>query len=56
MKKKLVIIGTYLPGYKAGGPVLSIANLIDCLGDAWELNFLKVERQIEMKNDKIQMW
>lgn len=40
MKKILVIIGTYLPGYKAGGPVLSIANLIDDLGDEYEFHVL----------------
>ena len=40
MKKILVIIGTYLPGYKAGGPVLSIANLIDYLGDEYEFSVL----------------
>lgn len=40
MKKILVIIGTYLPGYKAGGPVLSIANLIDYLGDEYEFYVL----------------
>lgn len=36
MKKILVVIGTYLPGYKAGGPVLSIANLIEYLGTEYE--------------------
>ena len=35
-----MIIGTYLPGYKAGGLVLSIANLIDCLGDEYEFSVL----------------
>lgn len=36
MKKVLIVIGTYLPGYKAGGPVLSIANLIEYLGTEYE--------------------
>lgn len=36
MKKILIVIGTYLPGYKAGGPVLSIANLIEYLGTEYE--------------------
>lgn len=40
MKKILVIIGTYLPGYKAGGLVLSIENLIDYLGDEYEFSVL----------------
>lgn len=36
MKKILIVIGTYLPGYKAGGPVLSIANLVEYLGAEYE--------------------
>lgn len=40
MKKILVIIGTYLPGYKAGGPVLSIANIIEYLGTEYEFHVL----------------
>lgn len=32
MKKVLVVIGAYLPGFKAGGPVRSIANLVAGLG------------------------
>ncbi len=28
----LVLVGTYLPGYKAGGPIRSIANLVAALG------------------------
>lgn len=40
MKKILVVIGTYLPGYKAGGPVLSIANLIEYLGTEYEFHVL----------------
>ena len=36
MKKILIVITTYLPGYQAGGPVLSVANLIEYLGDEYE--------------------
>jgi glycosyltransferase involved in cell wall biosynthesis len=31
--KIAIIIGTYLPGYRAGGPVRSISNLVESLGD-----------------------
>jgi len=32
-KKKIVLIfvGTYIPGYKAGGPIQSIKNLVEHL-------------------------
>lgn len=33
----LILVGTYLPGFRGGGPIQSIANLIDWLGD--EINF-----------------
>lgn len=33
----LVFVGWYLPGYKAGGPIRSVANLVESLGD--EFNF-----------------
>ena len=36
-KDILIIMGRYLPGYKDGGPVRSIKNLVDYLGD--EYNF-----------------
>jgi len=29
----LVFVSFYLPGYKAGGPVRSIANIVDHLND-----------------------
>lgn len=43
MKKKiLVFVGHYLPGYKSGGPLRSIVNLIDHLSD--DFDFLVVTR------------
>jgi glycosyltransferase involved in cell wall biosynthesis len=38
----LVLLDYYLPGFKAGGPVRSIANLVDALGD--ELDFRIITR------------
>lgn len=37
MKKILILMGRYLPGYKDGGPIRTIINVTDALGD--EYNF-----------------
>lgn len=44
MRKILIIMGRYLPGYKDGGPVRSIKNLIDRLGDEYDFHILTVDR------------
>lgn len=44
MKKILIITGRYLPGYKDGGPVRSIINLTDYLGDEYEFFILTCDR------------
>lgn len=44
MKKILIITGRYLPGYKDGGPVRSIKNLTDYLGDEYEFRILTCDR------------
>lgn len=36
----LIFVSRYLPGYKSGGPIRSIANIVESLGD--EFNFLIV--------------
>ncbi len=33
MKKILILMGHYLPGYKDGGPLRTIANVVETLGD-----------------------
>jgi glycosyltransferase involved in cell wall biosynthesis len=38
MKKILVFIDWYLPGYKAGGPVRSMANMIACLKENYQFH------------------
>ncbi len=35
-KKILIFIDWFLPGYKAGGPVRSMANMVEYLGDRYE--------------------
>jgi len=46
----LVFLDYYLPGYKAGGPLRSIANLIDHLGD--EYIFKIVTRDRDLGDDR----
>lgn len=45
-KKKIVLIlvGTYIPGYKAGGPIQSIKNLVDCLSNDFEFKIITSDR------------
>lgn len=43
-QKILIIMGRYLPGYKDGGPVRSIKNLTDYLGDEYEFRILTCDR------------
>lgn len=42
--KILIIMGRYLPGYKDGGPVRSIKNLTDYLGEEYEFQILTCDR------------
>lgn len=43
-RKILIIMGRYLPGYKDGGPVRTIKNLTDYLGDEYEFRILTCDR------------
>lgn len=36
MRKILILAGRYLPGYKDGGPLRTLINLTDALGDEYE--------------------
>ena len=44
LPRVLILTGAYLPGYKAGGPIRSIANLVDALGDRFELRVITYDR------------
>lgn len=46
LRKKVILIitGRYLPGYKDGGPVRSIKNLVDCLGEEYQFRILTCDR------------
>ncbi len=43
-RRILILVGRYLPGYKDGGPVRSIKNLTDALGDEYEFRILTCDR------------
>ena len=49
-KRILIFIDWFLPGYKAGGPVRSMANMIEQLGD--EYRFLVVTRNTDYMETK----
>ena len=44
IRKILITTGRYRPGYKDGGPVRSIKNLTDYLGDEYEFRILTCDR------------
>lgn len=44
MKKILILAGRYLPGYKDGGPVRSILNLSEWMGDEYDLRIMCHDR------------
>jgi glycosyltransferase involved in cell wall biosynthesis len=44
MKRILIPLGYYLTGYKAGGPIRSIANLVELLGDEYAFFILTPDR------------
>lgn len=46
MRKILILIGGYLPGYKVGGPVQTIKNLTDRLGEEYEFYILTADRDL----------
>jgi glycosyltransferase involved in cell wall biosynthesis len=42
----LVLIPTYLPGYKAGGPIRSVANLVVALGEELQFRIVTLDRDL----------
>jgi len=42
----LVLLGHYLPGYKSGGPLRSIVNLVDSLSDEFDFRILCADRDL----------
>lgn len=50
MKRILCFSDCYLPGYRAGGPIRTIANMVESLGD--EFHFFIVTRDRDFKSSK----
>lgn len=48
MKKVLILNGQYLPGYKGGGPIRSIQNLVENLQNEFEFYILTSDRDFKM--------
>lgn len=46
MRKILIITGHYVPAYKDGGPIRTLINLVDFLGDEYEFKILTADREI----------
>lgn len=44
MKKILILMGRYLPGHKDGGPLRTIINLTDTLGDEYDFRIVTLDR------------
>lgn len=44
MNKVLILTGRYLPGYKDGGPVRSILNLSEWMGDEYDIRIMCLDR------------
>ena len=44
MRNVLIVMGRYLPGYKDGGPIQTIKNLTDRLGDDYKFHILTTDR------------
>ena len=44
MRRILIITGRYLPGYRDGGPVRSIENLTEWMGDEYDFRILCLDR------------
>ncbi len=46
----LVVTEYYLPGYKAGGPVRTIASLVSRLGDEFDFRILTLDRDLKAQS------
>jgi glycosyltransferase involved in cell wall biosynthesis len=45
-KKVLILANYYTPGFRGGGPIVSIANIVDCLGDDLDFYVLTTDRDL----------
>lgn len=51
MKKPIILtfVGCYLPGFRAGGPIRTIANLVENLGDEFDFRIITSDRDLGEK-------
>jgi glycosyltransferase involved in cell wall biosynthesis len=42
----VTLVGSYIPGYKAGGPIRSVANIVAALGDEFRFKILTTDRDM----------
>jgi glycosyltransferase involved in cell wall biosynthesis len=62
MKKPIVLtfVAHYLPGYKSGGPVRTIANMVDHLGDEFDFQIVTSDRDAtdaeRYRNISVDQW
>ncbi|RQW28147.1 glycosyltransferase [Rhodobacteraceae bacterium CH30] len=58
--KVLLMIKHYLPGHKSGGPVRTISNMVDTLGDSIDFNIITSDRDLgdshPYENIKTDIW
>jgi hypothetical protein len=43
----LTSVGYYLPGYKAGGPIRTLANMVGRLGDEFQFKIVTADRDFD---------
>ena len=59
-KRILIFADYYLPGYKAGGPIQTISNVVELLGDKYEFHIITGDRDWggceSYKNVNINCW
>jgi glycosyltransferase involved in cell wall biosynthesis len=46
MRRVLVLVPGYLPGFKSGGPVRTVANMVDALGDEISFSIVCLNRDL----------
>jgi glycosyltransferase involved in cell wall biosynthesis len=45
-KRILIFVGGYLPGFKFGGPIRSISNIVDSLGHVFDFYIITLDRDL----------
>lgn len=44
--KVLVLMDCYIPGHKAGGPIRTVSNMVEALGDDFEFSIVTADRDL----------